>query len=85
MSWHVFGPVLGWSALATLAWALFGLGVALFAGRWNVVDTMWSLGFCAVAVTSCIATIGTTGPDTTRRWLLLICILVWGVRLVLQG
>lgn len=83
MSWHVFGPVLVWSALATFVWALIGFGFAVRAGRWNVVDTMWSLGFCTVAATSCIATIGVAGPDSTRRWLLLVCTLIWGLFLAI--
>ena len=55
------------------------LACALYAKRHNVIDTAWGLGFAAVALVAFVASRDT--GDGLRRWLLLICPVVWGVRL----
>ena len=49
-------------------------------GRYNVVDTVWGLGFVAVAVTSYLWSADDGGSDT-RRLLVLLLTTAWGVRL----
>ncbi|MFI5510338.1 DUF1295 domain-containing protein [Mycobacterium sp. NPDC051804] len=46
-------------------------------GRYNVVDTAWGVGFVAVAAVAAVAGTG----DAFRRFLLLILVAVWGLRL----
>lgn len=46
-------------------------------GRVNVVDVVWGLGFVLVALVAAVLGDGAAG----RRWLLLLLVAVWGVRL----
>ncbi len=49
--------------------------------RDNIVDTLWGLGPCLIAVTCAGVAIGYGSGDPVRRGLLLFCVLVWGLRL----
>src|SRR3954471_1493039 len=66
------------ASLATVL-AMFGVTFAIGRriGRYNVVDVAWGLGFVAIAAVA--ATLG--HGDTTRRWLLLALVAIWGLRL----
>jgi steroid 5-alpha reductase family enzyme len=77
--WAAFGAAFGWIAVAVvvLLSVFFLIGVRL--GRHNVVDTAWGLGFATVAVVGFALSSG--DGDWLRRTLLLVCPLVWGVRL----
>ncbi|GBG40526.1 DUF1295 domain-containing protein [Mycobacterium montefiorense] len=46
-------------------------------GRYNVVDVAWGIGFVAIAAVGAALGHG----DPTRRWLLLMLVAIWGVRL----
>jgi steroid 5-alpha reductase family enzyme len=72
-----FAIVSGASATALLV--VFGVtfGIARRIGRYNVVDVAWGLGFIAVAT---VATILGRG-DPSRRWLLLVLVAIWALRL----
>ena len=87
----------GSAYLATLPWIVLGVLILLAltyacarrAGRNNVIDTAWGLGFCVVAAVSFAgsafagsAAHGSTGHgDGLRRYLLLGMVLAWGLRL----
>jgi steroid 5-alpha reductase family enzyme len=71
-------------ALVVSAAAVGGLLLATFAaalkvGRYNVVDTVWGLGFALIAVVAFVTSEGHGIPS--RRYLLLGATVVWGVRL----
>jgi len=46
----------------------------------SIVDIFWGMGFCFVAVGLFIV----TGESTTRQWVILAMILLWGVRLAVH-
>lgn len=46
-------------------------------GRYNVVDVAWGIGFIAIAAVAAVLGHG----DPTRRWLLLVLVSIWGLRL----
>lgn len=76
---HGFLLSLPWTVGAIVALLLVTLGCALKAGRHNVIDTAWGLGFCVVAVTTFL-----TSPSDgsgVRRYVLLVLVLAWGLRL----
>jgi steroid 5-alpha reductase family enzyme len=81
VTWSSFAPVLLWSAVATAAWAVLAFVPARPLGRNNIVDTLWSPGFGLIAVVAFLATTGAPGVDGPRRVLLLVCTLVWALRL----
>ncbi len=66
--------------LSTAAALLVMMGVtfavALTAGKHSVVDTAWGIG---IAVTGLLSSTGHGQP--ARRYLLLACAVVWGLRL----
>jgi steroid 5-alpha reductase family enzyme len=81
MGFHAdtFATALAGSLGAILLLLAITLAVALHAGRHNVIDTTWGLGFAAVALVAFIASRDT--GDGLRRWLLLLCPVIWGCRL----
>jgi steroid 5-alpha reductase family enzyme len=65
------------SAAALLVVFAVTFGIARRIGRYNVVDVAWGLGFIAVAAVAAILGHG----DPTRRWLLLVLVAIWALRL----
>lgn len=73
--------------LAALPWVvgaiLILLGItfacAVHAGRHNVIDTAWGLGFCVIAATAFLRS--HHHGDGVRRYVLLSMVLIWGLRL----
>lgn len=75
----VWADSLPWVAVALVA-VLAGTFVSSrVAGKHTVIDVAWGLLFCAVAIGAFAATGGY--GDATRRVLLLVLPLVWGLRL----
>jgi steroid 5-alpha reductase family enzyme len=72
-----FAIVSGASAAALLVVFAVTFGIARRIGRYNVVDVAWGLGFIAVATVAAILGHG----DPTRRWLLLVLVAIWALRL----
>ncbi|HEX3731600.1 MAG TPA: DUF1295 domain-containing protein [Mycobacteriales bacterium] len=66
---------------AALAVMVATFTVALLKGKHSVVDVAWGLGFVAVVATSYLASTGS--GDDTRRLLVAVLTVVWGVRLAL--
>jgi steroid 5-alpha reductase family enzyme len=62
-------------ALVVVHSVTFAIGRRI--GRYNVVDVAWGVGFVAIAAVA--ATLG--HGDATRRWLLLVLVAIWGLRL----
>lgn len=83
LTWTSTWPVLLGSAVTAVAWGLIAFLLAKPTGRVNIVDTLWPLGFCAIAIESAIvaALTGNTGTDPLRTSLLLAGVLIWGLRL----
>lgn len=52
------------------------------ANKHSVIDTAWGLLYCAAAVVAFLASAGHGNP--TRRWLLLILTVLWGLRLAVH-
>ena len=73
--------------LASVPWTIGALIVllaltfacALKAGRHNVIDTAWGLGFCVVAVTTFVTS--PAAGSGVRRYVLLVLVVAWAVRL----
>lgn len=59
---------------------LIGLAIAIRQHKLTVVDTMWGLGFVAVAATSAGVSFAGDGSPCAR-WILLAMVAVWGGRL----
>ncbi len=72
-----FAIVSGASAAALLVVFAVTFGIARRIGRYNVVDVAWGLGFIAVAAVAAILGHG----DPTRRWLVLVLVAIWALRL----
>src|SRR5664279_5607855 len=70
---------MGWSFGAIVAVLLITFVASKIACKHSVIDTAWGLLFCAVAVTTFVASHG--HGDDLRRWLLLLLPMVWGLRL----
>jgi steroid 5-alpha reductase family enzyme len=79
--WPSVGWAALWAAAACAAWAAAGFALARAAGRYNVVDTLWGLGFCLIAVVEAVVAAELGTGDLVRRVLLLACVLAWGLRL----
>ena len=73
------GATLGLSAAAVLVVMLLAFTAGTVAGRHNVADVAWGIGFAAVAVVALIASAG--HGDGTRRALLAAATVIWGLRL----
>jgi steroid 5-alpha reductase family enzyme len=77
------GPQLGTGLLVSAAAVVVVLLVTWLVGRaigrFNVIDVAWGLGFAAVAVVGLLWSAG--HGDTTRRVLVTVLVVVWGVRL----
>lgn len=74
-----------WVTLAAGAGAvvivmLIGLAIAIRQHKLTVVDTMWGLGFVAVAATSTVVSFAGDGAPCAR-WILLAMVAIWGLRL----
>jgi len=80
--WHVFWPVLVWSAAAILLVLVITYLASRIAGKHSVIDTAWGGLFCAAAIAAFIVSAG-HGNDL-RRLLLLILTLAWGLRLAVH-
>jgi steroid 5-alpha reductase family enzyme len=72
-----FAIVSGASAAALVVVFAVTFGIARRIGRYNVVDVAWGLGFIAVAAVAAILGHG----DPSRRWLLLVLVAIWALRL----
>jgi steroid 5-alpha reductase family enzyme len=72
-----FTVITGVSVLALLVVHTVTFAIGQRIGRYNVVDVAWGIGFFAVAVVAAVFGDG----DATRRWLLLVLVAVWGLRL----
>lgn len=76
-AWSQFAAVSVSSLLVVVALQLGTFLVGRRIGRYNVVDVSWGLGFVLVALVAAIVGDG----DGTRRWLVLVLVAVWGLRL----
>lgn len=77
-----FAANIGWCAAALLLVLLATFVVSKVAGKHSVIDTVWGLLFCTVAVVTFVSSSG--HGDDLRRWLLLVLPLVWGLRLAIH-
>jgi steroid 5-alpha reductase family enzyme len=77
-----FAGTLGWAAAETAVILLTTFAVAKRAGKHSVIDTAWGLLFVGIAVVVFVASDG--HGDDTRRWLLLVLPLAWGLRLAIH-
>jgi steroid 5-alpha reductase family enzyme len=67
------------TAAGVTALLLLAFGIAVRAGRYNVVDTFWGLGFAVIAVIAFALSAGQ--GSVVRRSVLLAATAIWGVRL----
>ncbi|GAA3050453.1 DUF1295 domain-containing protein [Actinokineospora globicatena] len=51
--------------------------VSVRRGRWDLIDTVWGLGFAAIAVVACVVSTG----DLAQRLTVTAMVVLWGVRL----
>jgi steroid 5-alpha reductase family enzyme len=79
--WSSVGWAAAWAAIGCAVWAATGFALARVVRRNNIVDTLWGLGFCLIAVIEAVVAIQLGSGDPLRRVLLLICVLAWGLRL----
>ncbi|CAN5637215.1 DUF1295 domain-containing protein [soil metagenome] len=79
---HAFVDSLPWSAVAIIAVLLVTYLASRIAHKHSVIDTAWGLLFCAAALAAFIGS--SDRGDTGRRWLLLVLVLVWGLRLAVH-
>ncbi|TNC47069.1 DUF1295 domain-containing protein [Mumia zhuanghuii] len=77
-----FWAALPWTALGVLAVLAATYAASKIAGKHAVIDVAWGLLFCAVAVVAFVAS--ANHGDDARRWLLLVLVLVWGLRLAVH-
>lgn len=77
-----FAQSLIWSAVAVLAVLAATLVVARIAGKHSVIDTAWGLLFTVVAISAFASSAGT--GDLTRRIVLGILTVAWGLRLAVH-
>ena len=74
-----------WSTIAAMAGVVFVYMTLVFAlamaiKRNDIVDTAWGIGFVIIAIGSGVA----SGPMTSRKWLVLVLVAAWGLRLALH-
>jgi steroid 5-alpha reductase family enzyme len=79
--WPAVGWAAAWAAIGCAAWAAAALALARAVHRYNIVDTLWGLGFVLIAIIEAAAGIGLGAGDPVRRGLILACVLAWGARL----
>jgi steroid 5-alpha reductase family enzyme len=79
--WPLVGWMLLWCAGGAVVWALAAFVLARVMKRNNIVDTLWGLGFCLIAVEALFAAVQLGSGDPVRRVLLLVTVLTWGLRL----
>ncbi len=75
-AWLIGLPIAAGAVLLLLAVTFV---VSKIAHKHSVIDTAWGLLFAVIAIVSFIASSG--HGDSTRRWLLLVLPVLWGVRL----
>jgi steroid 5-alpha reductase family enzyme len=80
MTFNDVWPVLAFSAVAVLVWAVAAFVLAHLLHRNNIVDTLWPLGFLLVAAVACAVAAGRSG-DPLRQGLLLGLTAIWALRL----
>jgi len=73
------GATLGLTAAALLVLVLLAFAAGTAAGRHNVADVAWGLGFAVVAVVALITSAG--HGEGARRALLAAATVIWGLRL----
>ncbi|HEY2043412.1 MAG TPA: DUF1295 domain-containing protein [Jatrophihabitans sp.] len=71
-----------WSVVALLALLAITYAISRIANKHSVIDAAWGLLFAAVAVVTFVQSAGE--GNATRRWLLLLMTLVWGLRLAVH-
>jgi steroid 5-alpha reductase family enzyme len=69
--------VCGVSAASLVVVHVITFAIGRRIGRYNVVDVAWGIGFIAVALACAALGAG----DAPRRWLLLVLVAIWGLRL----
>ena len=70
---------LPWTIAALIVLLALTFACALKAGRHNVIDTAWGLGFCVVALATFIRS--PAAGSGVRRYVLLVMVLAWALRL----
>ena len=77
-----WADTLGWAGGALLVVLAATFVASKIAGKHSVIDTTWGLLFVTVAI---VVFIRSTGHgDDTRRWLLLVLPVLWGLRLAVH-
>ena len=77
-----FGISLPLAAAGILVVLLITYVVSRIAGKHSVIDTAWGLLYCAAALVAFFCSSG--HGSTSRRWLLLVLTLAWGLRLAIH-
>jgi steroid 5-alpha reductase family enzyme len=79
MTFHgaAFATTLVWAGGAEVVLLAATFAIAKVAGKHSVIDTTWGLLFAAVAVVVFVR----SHADGTRRWILLVLPVLWGLRL----
>jgi steroid 5-alpha reductase family enzyme len=81
-SWSALAHAVPWAAAAVLALLVATYVASRVAGKHSVIDTAWGLLFAAIAGTAFVTSSGY--GDGTRRWLLLVLPVLWGLRLAIH-
>ena len=68
-----------WTVAALVVLLAVTFACARRAGRNNVIDTAWGLGFCVVALTTFVRS--PAAGSGVRRYVLLVLVLAWALRL----
>ncbi len=68
-------------ALSVVLAVTFAVGAR--SGKHSVMDVAWGAGIAVAGLASFLAPAGSSGP-AVRRWLLLTCTVIWGVRLAVH-
>jgi steroid 5-alpha reductase family enzyme len=79
-SWHDFSTALPWAGGAVLLVLAATFVASKIAHKHSVIDTAWGLLFAAVAIAVFVRS-SAGGADDTRRWMLLLLPVLWGLRL----
>ena len=70
---------LGATLVTALATVLVAFVVGVAGGKHRIIDVFWGLGFAAVGLTGLVLSSGHGG--LTRRYLMAVLVMVWGLRL----